>query len=916
MQIVNHDYICGTTASPSRAPRTRTCPEGQTCILLAPSTYEYVSAKLCDMQMAGIRGSYRGNEFPRIPAVPPEYGSSQPGEQKAILRPAPLEGADSVGQNAQERRPNNMGKHRKIGKTAIIVAAVIGGVGLLGAWGISQLAARLSPPGQTGVQTVEVVDGTIESTIAGTGTLEYEDAQDVTVPRGLEIVSVLQGQGRQVNAGDLLATVNKAACESQMSDTYAQIAETDQQLLNAPKDTESVTVVAPISGTVSVINAARGSSVLDVLASTGSLAVISSNGRKGIAISSEDPAAALPGETVLVDFADGNSVSATVDDVNEAGFTAALPDRTAAVGQEVTVRTPQGDVVGTGEVVSLDSADVVGPAGTVEEVRVTAGAKIEAGDVMFTVRPSGMPAEYAALEQQRTELTRQYDQLAVIASHGGIIAPISGTIVTCSVAAGQNTSALDSAAGGFAGGFSADGGEQVQFSAQDALGMFGAAMNAPRRLVPDSITLPAPEEDSQEPEAPDETKPVETTYPTEVPSACIPTEQPSDPTEIPVRSIPRVEVPLVPPIAGLPLQTKVAVLPVYAGTVEWTPADAQAQHATVYTAKVALSAMEGFTFAPDCTATVLNGAVEFLESTGGELIFNVTYPMTAEQLKFPEIDWAAIQDFLDASGSLDISALKDLLTAGLLPSSALGFDISSLYSQIDPSALYGQMDPSVLAGSLEGVSLPYDASSLIPDPGSVYNGFPETMSLPDAVAYTIAPGDTMQLVIEINQMDILSVHPGMRCAVTVDAISDTEFEGAVSEVSQRASSSGDYTARIVLPKDDRMRPGMTASATIVTQETADVLTLPVIALQEEGNRVFVYTGYDTSSDELTDELEVETGVSNGSDVEILAGLEPGQTVYYRPPDALREMMRMMGGSNEEDREAGTHMDPAQSIATP
>lgn len=820
-------------------------------------------------------------------------------------------------------RPNNMGKHRRFGKTAAIVAAVIGGVGALGVWGVTAVSSRLSLPGQSGVQTVEVQGGTIESTVAGTGTLEYEDARAVTVPAGLEISSVLQGEGRRVEVGQLLATVDRTACEARMTETYGQIAAADQQMLDMPQEAQTVNIAAPVAGYVSVINAARGSTVLDVLAADGALAVISTDGRKGVVVETDDPAAALPGETVLVAFTDGHRVSATVDEVTESGFTAVLGDPSADVQQEVTVLTPRGEAIGAGTTAALDTVDVVGPAGTVEDVRVSAGARVSAGDIMFTVRPSGKSAECAALEQQRAGLTKEYDQLAVIAKNGGIVAPVSGTIVTCNVTAGQNTSVLEGASGGFSPGSS---GGQISFSAQDALGMFGAGMNAPSRIAPGQLMLSAdgdgeehddalPEETEQPPDQPS------MEGPPDAPATVLPTEQPAAPTQESVRSIPRVEVPIVPPIPVLPLQTELAVLPVYTGTVDWHPADVQAQYATVYTADVCLKAMEGFAFAPDCTAAVLSGELENVVSTGTELTFTVTYPKTPEKLTLPDIDWQAIQDFLDAGGSLDLSGLQDLLSSGLLPSSALGFDMSSLYSQIDPSALYGQIDPSVLAGTLDASSLAgYDASSLMPNTDSIYSSVQDAAGFSEPIAYTIAPDDTMQLVIQINQMDILSVHPGMRCTVTVDAIPDTEFEGTVSEVSQATSSDGDYTAQIVLQKDDRMRPGMTAAATIVTQETADVLTLPVAALQEDGNRVFVYTGYDASSDELTDALDVETGVSNGSEVEILDGLEAGQTVYYKPPDAMREMIRMMTGedssSREDDSAQSTYVHPAEAIATP
>ena len=59
-----------------------------------------------------------------------------------------------------------------------------------------------------------------------------------------------------------------------------------------------------------------------------------------------------------------------------------------------------------------------------------------------------------------------------------------------------------------------------------------------------------------------------------------------------------------------------------------------------------------------------------------------------------------------------------------------------------------------------------------------------------------------------------------------------------------------------------MKQGMNASATIVIEEKENIVTIPVNALQERGDEVFVYTqkGEDGI---LTGEQKVSTGLSDG-----------------------------------------------------
>ena len=73
---------------------------------------------------------------------------------------------------------------------------------------------------------------------------------------------------------------------------------------------------------------------------------------------------------------------------------------------------------------------------------------------------------------------------------------------------------------------------------------------------------------------------------------------------------------------------------------------------------------------------------------------------------------------------------------------------------------------------------------------------------------------------------------------------------------------------------------MNASATITIEKREDVVTIPVNALQERGNHVFVYTETDNEGN-LSGEQEVTTGLSDADTVEIVEGLSEGDTVYYQ-----------------------------------
>ena len=91
---------------------------------------------------------------------------------------------------------------------------------------------------------------------------------------------------------------------------------------------------------------------------------------------------------------------------------------------------------------------------------------------------------------------------------------------------------------------------------------------------------------------------------------------------------------------------------------------------------------------------------------------------------------------------------------------------------------------------------------------------------------------------------------------------------------------------------------MSASATINIAEATDAVLIPVDALQEQGDSTYVYTKKD-SDDNLSGKTEVETGLSNGSQVEITSGLSEGDMVYYMKntssEDSSSDKAQMPGG---------------------
>ena len=141
----------------------------------------------------------------------------------------------------------------------------------------------------------------------------------------------------------------------------------------------------------------------------------------------------------------------------------------------------------------------------------------------------------------------------------------------------------------------------------------------------------------------------------------------------------------------------------------------------------------------------------------------------------------------------------------------------------------------------------------------------------------------------VDELDILSVRPGAEALVTLDALPGQSFSGVITAVNTTASNEGGhskYSAVVELVRTPSMLSGMNASVRLTVESRDGVLLLPSEALTELDGKSAVYTAYDAKTETLAAPVTVETGLSDGLQVQILSGLSEGDTVWYAYYDKL------------------------------
>lgn len=176
--------------------------------------------------------------------------------------------------------------------------------------------------------------------------------------------------------------------------------------------------------------------------------------------------------------------------------------------------------------------------------------------------------------------------------------------------------------------------------------------------------------------------------------------------------------------------------------------------------------------------------------------------------------------------------------------------------------------------------------------------------------------------ISLNEVDMAGIKLKEKATLIFDALPGFSIAGEVAEVDTIGTvSQGVVTYNVKIgfdTQDDRVKSGMSVSASIVTNIKQDVLLVPNSAVKSQGGSSYVEM-FNASLPKPTDgltgsisliapnKITVEIGVSNNSDTEIISGIKEGDEVVTRtilPTAAKTAAPSIFGGSSGGARPNG------------
>ncbi|MBO4758077.1 MAG: HlyD family efflux transporter periplasmic adaptor subunit, partial [Bacteroidales bacterium] len=156
-------------------------------------------------------------------------------------------------------------------------------------------------------------------------------------------------------------------------------------------------------------------------------------------------------------------------------------------------------------------------------------------------------------------------------------------------------------------------------------------------------------------------------------------------------------------------------------------------------------------------------------------------------------------------------------------------------------------------------------------------------------ANTMNDGTTVATVANMNDLifdgnvdetEVGSLFEGLPVVITIGALQNYSFDATLEYISPKAVESNganqfEIKAAVTVNSDQMIRSGYSANAEFVLEEAKGVLSLPESALEFDGDDTYVQV---LNADGSTTRTKVETGLSDGVNIEIKSGVTEGTKV--------------------------------------
>jgi RND family efflux transporter MFP subunit len=153
------------------------------------------------------------------------------------------------------------------------------------------------------------------------------------------------------------------------------------------------------------------------------------------------------------------------------------------------------------------------------------------------------------------------------------------------------------------------------------------------------------------------------------------------------------------------------------------------------------------------------------------------------------------------------------------------------------------------------------------------------LASPGMPLFTLEDTRNFRLEVTVDESDIHLVRESQVVRVSIDALGNLPLSGRVVQIVPAADpASRSFLVKIGLPADTRLRSGLFGRADFPRGERAALL-IPRSAIAERGQLEGVYV---LDASKIAELRYVTLGKISGDAIEVLSGLQPGETIVAAP----------------------------------
>lgn len=160
--------------------------------------------------------------------------------------------------------------------------------------------------------------------------------------------------------------------------------------------------------------------------------------------------------------------------------------------------------------------------------------------------------------------------------------------------------------------------------------------------------------------------------------------------------------------------------------------------------------------------------------------------------------------------------------------------------------------------------------------------------------------DDLEVEVKVSEADVSKVFTGTAVQVQISAIGPEMLSGTIKSVASVADPlTRTYPVKISLPNNEAgVKSGMFARVMLGTQCRAGVIGIPMVAVLPKSGESVVYVVNEENSARA---VVVQTGLNDGTYVEITSGLEAGQRVVTKGNTLIDEnsVLNFVDGGNAQ-----------------